>query len=279
MDTRKQPTARRRQIIIVAALALALLAGGASYFCLAGGAGSSEEPYEADGITPTPTSMASDAPTATPLTVVNDSYVPPEDEHWITPGTVAIGAFHPGGRVEWHLTVHNGNDEMAQTQDWAVTTEPNETAVEFILAAPLLGDATDAIRDLTSSLSTDRLSIAAYDPAALRLTIDGFQPDSRRVVSLSYIYGAQFHVWAERPHTPKTGYAPATEEMLDWVIVSEPHPVLASHETRDIIIAVEMPKDGMAPAKWEFWVVVAPDGGAGMVKVQLASRWLVDMRA
>lgn len=181
--------AQHRQLVIVGILALALVAGGAC---------SSETPQEVEGIAPTPT--PGDVPTATPLTVTDQDYTPPEDQHWISPGTVAIGNFHPGARAEWNLTVHNGN------------TEPTE-----------------------------------------------------------------FTLSVQQPQKTKAGYEPASQEALDWVIISEPAPVLAGRETRDILIAVEMPEGCAGPEHWEFWIVCKPDA-RGFVQVQYASRWLVDMR-
>lgn len=190
---------RHRRFVIVAMLALAVVAGGASYFCLADGTGSPVGPYQAEGIAPTP--KLGEAPAATPLTLVDEDYMPPVDQHWISPGTVAIGNFYPGARAEWSLTVHNGN------------TEPTEFAIS-----------------------------------------------------------------AQQPQRTKAGYVAVPIDSLDWVIISEPRPVLAARETRDVLIAIEMPDDAIAPEHWELWVVCKPDAG-GFVQVQFASRWLVDMRS
>ena len=59
-----------------------------------------------------------------------------------------------------------------------------------------------------------------------------------------------------------------------------PHPVglLAAKETRQVLIAVEMPKGAEAPPKWEFWISVRDTTQTGMVQTELACRWLVEMR-
>jgi hypothetical protein len=70
----------------------------------------------------------------------------------------------------------------------------------------------------------------------------------------------------------------APDEAQDWVIIADPTPVLAAKETREVLIALEMPKNAEAPAKWEFRVVVKDASQTGMVQTELACRWLVTMR-
>jgi hypothetical protein len=54
--------------------------------------------------------------------------------------------------------------------------------------------------------------------------------------------------------------------------------VLAAKETKDVLIALEMPKGAKAPDKWEFWVVVKDNSQTGMVQTELACRWLITMK-
>jgi len=67
-------------------------------------------------------------------------------------------------------------------------------------------------------------------------------------------------------------------EAQDWVIIADPTPVLQPKETKEILIALDVPKGVRGlPDKWEFWVS-AIEQGQGMVQTELVSRWLVDMR-
>ena len=70
--------------------------------------------------------------------------------------------------------------------------------------------------------------------------------------------------------------APAEAE--GWVTIADPSPVLAAKETREVLIAVEMPEGATAPAKWEFRIVVKDASQAGMIQTELASRWLITMK-
>jgi hypothetical protein len=73
-------------------------------------------------------------------------------------------------------------------------------------------------------------------------------------------------------------YVKAPPYIQDWVMVVDPTPVLAARETRDILVTLEMPEDAevFAP-QWEFWIS-ALDTSQGMIKTEVAVRWLVTMR-
>jgi len=63
------------------------------------------------------------------------------------------------------------------------------------------------------------------------------------------------------------------------VIIAEPTPVLEGFETREVLVAIDMPADAESPGpQWEFWVAVRDVTQEGMVQTELASRWLVSMR-
>ena len=70
----------------------------------------------------------------------------------------------------------------------------------------------------------------------------------------------------------------APDEAEDWVIIADATPVLAAKETKEVLIALEMPEDATAPEKWEFRVVVKDASQTGMVQTELACRWLVTMK-
>lgn len=126
-------------------------------------------------------------------------------------------------------------------------------------------------------------------------------PDNMNWISPGKVMVGNFHAGgrAEYPITIHNGNATATEFAIyyripdhvpeditkapdivqDWVIVADPTPVLAPYETRDILVALEMPVDAQDPApKWEFWVGVKDNSQEGMVQTELCVRWIVSMR-
>lgn len=134
----------------------------------------------------------------TPFT--NDA--PPMDRTWISPAKVLIGNFYPGARVEWALSVHNGND--AEAEFAVIYREPDYTA---------------------------------------------------------------------------SGYVKAPEEAQSWVIIADSSPVLMPYETRDILIALDVPTTAVITAdKWEFWISVKDITQGGTIRTELCSRWLVEMQ-
>jgi len=91
--------------------------------------------------------------------------------------------------------------------------------------------------------------------------------------------GASFLIAYRYPDHVEEGYIKPTPEVQDWVIITDPTPVLAPYETRGILVVLAMPEDAAAFApKWEFWISVKDTTQTGMVQTELCSRWLVSMR-
>ena len=89
---------------------------------------------------------------------------------------------------------------------------------------------------------------------------------------------AEFSITCKIPGETGDGYAKPPDAVQDWVIIADPTPVLDAFETRDILIAIEMPDDAEASPKWEFWIAVRDMSQTGMVQTELACRWLISMR-
>ena len=89
---------------------------------------------------------------------------------------------------------------------------------------------------------------------------------------------AEFSITYREPDNTAEGYVRAPDEAQEWVIIADPAPKLAAKETKDVLIAVEMPKGAKAPPKWEFWIAVKDVTQTGMVQTELACRWLVTMK-
>ena len=115
-----------------------------------------------------------------------------------------------------------------------------------------------------------------------KVMVGNFYPGARAEYMLTIHNGkdepAEFSVTYKETGSPGEGYVRAPDEAQEWVIIADPAPVLAAKETRDVLIAVEMPKDAQAPPKWEFWIAVKDVTQTGMVQTELACRWLVTMK-
>ena len=89
----------------------------------------------------------------------------------------------------------------------------------------------------------------------------------------------KFEISFKQPNAVDEGFVIAPEIVQDWVIISEPTPVLEGYETREVLIALVMPEDAVSPGpQWEFWIAVQDVTQEGMVRTELAARWLVSMR-
>jgi hypothetical protein len=89
---------------------------------------------------------------------------------------------------------------------------------------------------------------------------------------------AEFSVTYKEPSNTGEGFVAAPPEAKDWVIIEDPEPMLAAKETKNVLIAVEVPEDAEAPPKWEFWIAVKDVTQMGMVQTELTCRCLVTMK-
>jgi hypothetical protein len=112
--------------------------------------------------------------------------------------------------------------------------------------------------------------------------VGNFYPGARAEYLLSIHNGndepAEFSVTYREPGNTGEGYVTAPSGAEGWVIIADPAPVLAAKETRQVLIALEMPKGTKSPPKWEFWIAVKDVTQTSMVQTELACRWLVEMR-
>jgi hypothetical protein len=115
-----------------------------------------------------------------------------------------------------------------------------------------------------------------------KVMVGNFYPGARAEYLLSIHNGndepTKFSITYREPGSTGEGYVAAPSEAERWVIIADPAPVLAAKETRQVPIAVEMPKAAKAPPKWEFWIAVKDVTQTSMVQTELICRWLVEMR-
>jgi hypothetical protein len=115
-----------------------------------------------------------------------------------------------------------------------------------------------------------------------KVEVANFYPGARAEYTISLHNGsdepAEFSVSYRVTDNITDSYEPAPAAAQDWVTITDPAPVLAAKETREVLIVVEMPGDAQAPPKWEFWIVAKDVTQTGMVQTELACRWLVTMK-
>jgi len=217
---------------------------------------------------PTSTSVIPTLPTG---------YEPPEAQTWLSPGRVQIGNFYPGATAEWNILVHNG--ENSCKIEYYIGTEAGETAGSVVLPEGLVGGSLSSVVSLVSNYLGDRPSSVGYNVGKKELAISGLAPSTTRKISIVYLSPepSTFSIYYKEPDSLTEGFSMPPIGAKDWVIVSDPSPVLAPKETREIMVSVVMPQGATAPNKWEFWIGVA-QASAGMVQVELCSRWTVEMR-
>lgn len=116
-----------------------------------------------------------------------------------------------------------------------------------------------------------------------KVLIGNFYPGARAKYPVTIHNGndtvASFSVTYRYPDHVGDGYTKPSIGAQDWVIIADTTPVLASGETRDILVVLAMPEDATSPSpKWEFWVSVVDTTQEGSVTTELCCRWIVDMR-
>ena len=115
-----------------------------------------------------------------------------------------------------------------------------------------------------------------------KVEVGNFYPGARAEYPLTIHNGndqpTEFSITYRVASSTDEGFVVAPDEAQDWVIIADPTPVLAAKETREVLIALEMPEGATAPEKWEFRVVVKDASQTGMVQTELACRWLVTMK-
>ena len=116
-----------------------------------------------------------------------------------------------------------------------------------------------------------------------KVMIGNFFPGARAEWPLTIHNGndgvATFAIAYRQPGYVAEGYVAAPPEVESWVIIADATPVLMPKETREVIIAVDMPEDAVSPGpQWEFWLSVGDTTQTGQIITELASRWCVQMR-
>ncbi len=115
-----------------------------------------------------------------------------------------------------------------------------------------------------------------------KVIVGNFHPGARAEWPVAIHNGEDtertFQIRYRNPDRVEEGYIKAPEVVQDWVIVSDPTPILAPRETREVLVIVDMPIDAESPSpRWEFWISIKDISQGGMVQTELIVRWLVRM--
>ncbi len=202
------------------------------------------------------------------------------DKIWVYPSEVKVGNFYPGARAEYTIKVHNDYSIMSEQKQ--VTTESVDIPdAQGFISVPIpirqeLHDGSIAnVLSLVSSCAGDVLKITGYDKGKNTIQIDGFAPMSTRIISVSYISDSLFTLQYEKPSEKEI-------DVSSMVVIMEPKFVLGPHETKEILVALDMPKDAKIDVKQFQFRVVASKGvktGGGMsMEAAMAITWTVTMR-
>jgi len=116
-----------------------------------------------------------------------------------------------------------------------------------------------------------------------KVQIGNFYPGARAEWELSVHNGndatAEFAVVYREPDYVAEGYAEPPIEADSWVVIADSSPVLMPYETREILVALDIPANVVITAdKWEFWISVKDITQGGTIQTELCSRWLVVMQ-
>ena len=128
--------------------------------------------------------------------------------------------------------------------------------------------------DNTYGISPAEVDVGNFFPGARA------EPDQKDWLTIysGYDQPQRFSITYQQPNKATEGYVPAPPEAKGWVIIDDPAPVLKARETRQVLVALEMPKDAKAPKKWEFWIAVNNESQTGMVQIAYQCKWLVTMK-
>ena len=143
------------------------------------------------------------------------------------------------------------------------------------------------------------LPAAGYDPAPASMPAGSREPPANKNwIAPGKVEIAGFHPGerAEYPLTIHAGnkastfrvYFKAVEntppEAENWVTIAGTRPVIEAGQSREVMIALEMPvtvNPRDIPDSWEFQIAVSPEPtgtGGSQVVIELASRWIIAMK-
>jgi len=183
-----------------------------------------------------------------------------------------------GFRAESMISVHN--DYSLMTEQKKVITEPIDVpdengfiTVEIPIRQKLFDSAIGNVRSLVTSNTNDRLRVVSYNVDNNTLMIAGFAPLAERIISVEYVAEALFALQEYEANNLPFAYT---------IEIAEPSFYLKPHETKNILVAFEVPKGTKIPLKSFEVNMVAGKAYKESLGVNFVSRgiatWHVTMR-
>lgn len=158
------------------------------------------------------------------------------DVVWASPATVDVSNFHPGARAEYNIKVHN--DDSVISEQKRVTTDSTDVpesdgmvTVNIPLNQQVHDTNVSSVIAIQSSNIGDKLRAVSY--ANHVLLVRGFQPLAERIISVKYVADAMFAV----------SYETTTLDVENMVSISDTSFTLGPHETKEILVAIDMPQN------------------------------------
>lgn len=157
------------------------------------------------------------------------------DVVWASPASVDVSNFHPGARAEYYIKVHNDaseiNEQKRVTTDATDVPEADGTvSVNIPLNQQIHDNNISNVIAIQSSNSGDKLRAVSY--ANRSLVVSGFQPLTERIINVKYVADAMFAV----------SYETTTIDVENMVSISDTSFTLGPHETKEILVAIDMPQ-------------------------------------
>jgi len=171
------------------------------------------------------------------------------DDVWCNLPEVTVSNFQPGDTAEYTIEVHNG--ESVETEMIIVTTDETDVpdslgfiSVPFTLEQTLFD--TNSVK--VSSDTAKSLRVSSFVPSTNTITISGFPPLETTIVTIQYAAEVLFSVRvSDELVTP----------LNNMVTITPNHFSLKPHETKQVLISLEMPQNYEPLSKlYEFYILV-----------------------
>lgn len=200
------------------------------------------------------------------------------DAVWFGKGLVTVDNFTLGvSRVEYFMKVHNdysviNERKIVTTEEIDIPDSRGFVTVNIPINQALHGNDVSNVLSVTSDLETDELQILRYDVQYGIVEISGFSPLTTRTIEVIYVADSQFRVY----------YMTKDLDVGQYVTISDTSFVLKPHETKEILITLEIPEGAIEDVeRFEFYLVAGKIVSAvGGMKVtnECKAVWVVNMR-
>lgn len=189
------------------------------------------------------------------------------------------GYYQKGDTETYNIRFHMGDGEQECTDMLTVETWVDETKA-WMPIKKKLADLKTVV--LISNMAGDNLKATRYDEEKNEIYVEGFKPDSKRVLTIKY-QGFPTEAWYDiivmRAANNWEDYAPPPDGFENWVTLDSPGSVLLKPgETKEIAVKLMIPKEAVVPSqRFMFWVWVANSRGDLTYTTAVAVTWMVNM--